>query len=78
VYAVVNLRNLSKRMNTAKHRWFMPVILITQEAEIRRILVRRQPGQIVHQTLSQKYLTKKRGSVVAQGVGPECQPQAFF
>jgi hypothetical protein len=32
----------------------MPVILATQEAEIRRIAVLSQPGQIVHETLSQK------------------------
>jgi hypothetical protein len=28
------------------HRWFTPVIPATQEAEIRRIEVRSQPGQI--------------------------------
>jgi hypothetical protein len=32
----------------------MPVILATQEAEIRRIKVWSQPGQIVQETLSQK------------------------
>jgi hypothetical protein len=32
----------------------MPVILATQEAEIRRIGVQSQPRQIVHETLSQK------------------------
>jgi hypothetical protein len=37
----------------------MPVILVTQEAEIRRIEVQRQPGKIVHETLSQKTLHKK-------------------
>jgi hypothetical protein len=30
----------------------MHVILATQEAEIRRITVRNQPGQTVHETLS--------------------------
>jgi hypothetical protein len=29
-----------------------PVTLATQEAEIRRIIVRSQPGQIVHDILS--------------------------
>jgi hypothetical protein len=33
----------------------MPVILATQEAEIRRITVQSQPGQIVRNTLSRKY-----------------------
>jgi hypothetical protein len=33
--------------------WLMPIILATQEAEIRRIMVRRQPGQIVCKPLSQ-------------------------
>jgi hypothetical protein len=34
----------------AKHRWLMPVILVTKEAEISRIEVPSQPGQIVCQT----------------------------
>jgi hypothetical protein len=33
-----------------------PIILATQEAEIRRIEVQSQPGEIVHKTLSQKTL----------------------
>jgi hypothetical protein len=33
-------------------RWFLPVILATQEAEIRRITGQNQPGQIIHETLS--------------------------
>jgi hypothetical protein len=37
----------------------MPVILATQEAEIRRITVGGQPRQIVCGTPSQKYPTKK-------------------
>jgi hypothetical protein len=32
--------------------WLMLVILVTQEAEIRRIVVQSQPGQITHKTLS--------------------------
>jgi hypothetical protein len=35
-----------------------PIILASQEAEIRRI-TQNQPRQIVHETLSQKYLTQK-------------------
>jgi hypothetical protein len=30
----------------------MPIILATQEAEIRKIVVESQPRQIVHETLS--------------------------
>jgi hypothetical protein len=37
----------------------MPVILATQEAEIRRIAVPSQPRQTVHEALSQKTLYKK-------------------
>jgi hypothetical protein len=34
-----------------------------------------QPGQIVHETLSQKNPSRKRSGGMAQGVGPECKPQ---
>jgi hypothetical protein len=37
----------------------MPVILATQESEIRRITVQSQPGQNESKTLSQKYPTQK-------------------
>jgi hypothetical protein len=52
-----------------------PVILATQEPEIRRISVRSQPRQIVCETLSQKNPSQKRTGGVAQGVGPEFKPQ---
>jgi hypothetical protein len=38
----------------ARRQWFTPVIPATQEAEIRRIVVESQPGQIVCETLTQK------------------------
>jgi hypothetical protein len=44
----------------AGHWWLKPVNLATQEAEIRRMVVRSQPGQIVCETLSQKHSTQKR------------------
>jgi hypothetical protein len=37
----------------------MPVILATQEAEIRRIAIQSQPRQIVGKTLSRKPYNKK-------------------
>jgi hypothetical protein len=56
-----------------------PVILATEEAEIRRITVQNKPGPIVHETLSQKNPshTKKRTGEVAQSVGPELKPHAM-
>jgi hypothetical protein len=41
----------------------MPVILATQEAQNRRIVVRSQPGKIVLVTLSQKRNPPQRGLV---------------
>jgi hypothetical protein len=48
----------------------MPIILATQEAEIRRITVESQPRQIVHEILSRKILHKNRA-----GESPEFKPQ---
>jgi hypothetical protein len=59
-------------MRSARHQWPTPVILATQEAEIRWIVVRSQPKQIVHETLSRKYPTQKRAGRVTQVV--ECLP----
>jgi hypothetical protein len=51
-------------------RWLKPVILATQEVEIRRIEVRSQSSQIVLQTLiSKKPITKK-----GWGSGLRCRP----
>jgi hypothetical protein len=67
---IENINNSSKSSNfepskyfknvfSAKCQWLTPIILTTQEAEIRRIVVQSQPGEIVPETLSQKYLTQK-------------------
>jgi hypothetical protein len=40
--------------------WLTPIILATQEAEIRRIEVGSQPRQIGRETLSQKYPSQKK------------------
>jgi hypothetical protein len=53
----------------------MPVILATQEAEIRRITVQNQSRQIVHKTLSQKNPSQKRAGGEAQDEGPKFKPQ---
>jgi hypothetical protein len=48
--------------------WFTPVILDTQEAEIRRITVQSQPGEIVCETLSQRNPTQNKAGGVAEVV----------
>jgi hypothetical protein len=53
-------------------QWLTPVILATQEAVIRRIVVQSQPRQIVCETLSQKKNpSQNRAGGVTQGASPE-------
>jgi hypothetical protein len=52
-----------------------PVIPATQKAEIRRMAVRSQPRQIVPRDPISKIPSLKRGSGVAQGIGPEFKLQ---
>jgi hypothetical protein len=57
---------LKKEKHGARCQRLRPLILDSQEAEIRRIAVRSQSRQIVHQTLSQKILHKDSAGGVAQ------------
>jgi hypothetical protein len=50
-----------EREREARYQWLTPVIPATQEAEIRRIKVWSQPGQIVRKTLSRKNPSQKKG-----------------
>jgi hypothetical protein len=64
-------------MKSAGCRWLTPVILATQEAEIWRITVRSQPGQILCKTPPQKNPSQKRAGGVAYGVSPEFKSQYY-
>jgi hypothetical protein len=57
-----------KSITEARFLRLISIIPATQEAEIRKIKVQSQPGQIVHQTLSWKYPTENRDGEVAQVV----------
>jgi hypothetical protein len=64
-----------KTIKQARCQWLMPVILATQKAEIWRIAVQSQPGQIVLKILSQKKPIQKWTDGVIQSIGPEFKPQ---
>jgi hypothetical protein len=55
-----------KSGSAARCQRLSPVILATQEAEIRRISVQSQPRQIVRETLSPKPLHKNWAGGVAE------------
>jgi hypothetical protein len=56
-------QDLIKENVSARGLWLMPIILATQEAEIRRIMVQSQPGQIVPQVPIWKKTHHKKGLV---------------
>jgi hypothetical protein len=64
-----------KQEFTAGRHWLILVILTTLEAEIRRIGVQSQPGQIVRRPYLEKNPSQKRAGGVAQRVGPEFKPR---
>jgi hypothetical protein len=66
---------MEKKIFQARHRYLMPVILVTQEAEIRRTAVQSQPGKVVYETLSRKNSLQKGADGVVKGVGPEFELQ---
>jgi hypothetical protein len=68
---------MKNKFENAGLQWLMLIILPTQEAEIRMIMVQSQPRWIVHETLSWKKKSQKRAGGVAWGVGPEFKPQHY-
>jgi hypothetical protein len=66
-----NIGCLYSRYKPAGCQWLTPIIPATWETEV-RIAIQRQLGQIVLETLHQKYPTQKRAGRVSQVVG--CLP----
>jgi hypothetical protein len=66
---------LNKITTRARHWGLTPIILVIQDAEIKRIMVQSQTRQIAYETLSQKSPSQKRAGGVAQGTGPGFKPQ---
>jgi hypothetical protein len=52
---------LLKAPPPARSWWLTHIILATQEAEVRRVVVQSQPRKIVYDILSQKYPMQNRG-----------------
>jgi hypothetical protein len=61
-----------KQFHSAGHWWLMPVILATQEAEIRKIGFKASPGKWFMRPNLEKHFTKIG---LAQGEDPEFKPQ---
>jgi hypothetical protein len=60
---------LAKKLNGSWHQWLTPVILATQEAEIRRIMAQSQPwANSSRDPISKCSFTKKKAGGEAQVV----------
>jgi hypothetical protein len=66
LYLGANCLGFREKRTFAGRWWLTPVILATQEAEIRRTAIWSQVGQIVHMTLAQKNPSQKRAGGMAQ------------
>jgi hypothetical protein len=62
-------------LRLARHQWLTPVILVTQVAEIRRIMVKASLGKEFSRPYLKKTHHKNRAGGVAQGEGPEFKLQ---
>jgi hypothetical protein len=69
--------SISLKQKTAEARrwWLTPVILATQEGEIRRIKVQSHPRQVVPRDPTLKTPSQKRTGGVAEGVDSEFKLQ---
>jgi hypothetical protein len=59
-------KEVNRERYWTRHWWLRPIILATQEAEIRKIIVHDQLRQKVWEPLSRKYTRKNRAGGMTQ------------